>query len=141
VGRNEVGDYVRIDRETGCWVWARSVGTHGYGVAWDNRTRRKTTAHRYVYEILVGPIPAGLTLDHLCRNRLCVRPAHLEPVTHRTNIRRGTSPNIVASRTGVCRNGHRDWITRPNGDRLCRTCRDTRMRAWRIKRGSARVEA
>ena len=79
----------RVDTSPGpdsCWPWRGQVNRGGYGVA--RYKRRTTTAHRAIYRILVGPIPDGLELDHLCRNRLCVNPAHLEPVTHLENVRR-----------------------------------------------------
>jgi len=75
-----------------CWDWIGSTYHDGYGIVcigsiWDgNRTTRR--AHRVIYELLKGPIPEGLVLDHLCRNRKCVRPYHLEPVTQEENLRR-----------------------------------------------------
>lgn len=79
-----------VDLVTGCWNWNRRVCKAGYGMA----NRRGTgnppiMAHRLLYEIHVGMIPEGLEIDHLCRNRRCVNPAHLEPVTREENIRRG----------------------------------------------------
>lgn len=74
--------------EDGCWEWTGAKTAAGYG----QFTRRKEYAHRHAYEDLVGPIPEGLVIDHLCRNPSCVNPDHLEPVTQRENIRRGTSP-------------------------------------------------
>lgn len=72
----------------GCWLYAGAIEHNGYGaIMVDGRKKRK--AHRVVYEALVGPIPAGLDLDHLCRARNCVRPAHMEPVTRSQNLRRG----------------------------------------------------
>jgi hypothetical protein len=71
-----------------CWEWRGWRDRHGYGRIDVKRVSR--LAHRIAYEILIGPIPDGLELDHLCRNTSCVNPAHLEPVTHRENMGRGT---------------------------------------------------
>lgn len=87
----------RVRKTDGCWIWVGAVNSgNGYG-----RINR-TYAHRYAYELLVGPIPEGLQLDHLCRVPLCVYPAHLEPVTPRENIRRG----IKGVLTTHCPQGH-----------------------------------
>lgn len=69
-----------------CWEWIGARIAAGYGVFWNGRLN--TYAHRFAYELLVGPIPAGLTIDHLCRNTSCVNPAHMEPVTRAENNRR-----------------------------------------------------
>jgi hypothetical protein len=72
----------------GCWEWTGAMSrATGYGKATMNG--RSDGAHRIMYELIVGPIPTGLDLDHLCRNRICVNPAHLEPVTRSENVRRG----------------------------------------------------
>lgn len=84
----------------GCWEWTGSLNPAGYA-SWKNRA-----AHRTVYEMLVGPIPKGLVLDHLCRNTACVNPAHLEPVTNKTNILRGYSPYALNARKTHCPLGH-----------------------------------
>lgn len=84
-----IADYiqsrVQVD-EAGCWIWQLATSTSGYGVV--RLWRWRGYAHRYTYTHLVGPIPEGLQLDHLCRVRRCVNPAHLEPVTNHVNVLR-----------------------------------------------------
>lgn len=89
--RHFEGDYV-VDAN-GCWVWQRGMVANGYGAI--KRDGYQGVAHRWYYERDRGPIPNGLQLDHLCRNRLCVNPAHLEPVTQTENIRRGTGTKLT----------------------------------------------
>jgi hypothetical protein len=113
------------DPTTGCWIWAGAI-TAGYGRV--KRNGRTDMAHRVAYELHVGPIPAGLHLDHLCRNRACVNPAHLEPVTRRTNILRGVGPTATNFLKAQCVNGHDLAIARVTADgrRDCRLCRNIR---------------
>src|SRR3954447_25641265 len=94
-----------IESPSGCWEWSACLSTTGYGkVAHGGRS---SYAHRVAYEALVGPIPATLTLDHLCRVRRCVRPDHAEPVPNRENLRRGESPPAENGRKTHCaREGH-----------------------------------
>lgn len=108
---------------TGCWMFD-SLTTRGYGQFQHDRTH--VAAHRWAYQLLVGEIPDGLTLDHLCRVRACVNPWHLEPVPHRTNILRGEGPAAINARRTQCVNGHpftseNTYLT-PDGRRQCRTC-------------------
>lgn len=116
----------KVDRSNpdGCWPWIGYRNAGGYGRFHWGRTQQ---VHRIAYELLVGPIPDGLDLDHLCRNRGCVNPAHLEPVTNRENILRGqTLPASEIMRT-ECPYGHpytpENTYTNPRGQRHCRTCR------------------
>lgn len=109
--------------EEGCWVWSGWFDAYGYGGL--AVFGRSTKAHRFAYELLVGPIPDGLSLDHLCRNRGCVNPAHLEPVTRGENVRRGNNPSMVAHRTDTCLRGHSlldAYVVTKSGGRRCRTC-------------------
>lgn len=76
----------------GCWPWTRATSAKGYGKYMP--TTSHVGAHRVAYEYLVGPIPDGLELDHLCRNVLCCNPAHLEPVTHQENMRRAAAARV-----------------------------------------------
>ena len=94
---------VRQDDETGCWNWVGNT-SDGYGAL--RIDRKMVKAHRFAYELLVGPIPDGLQLDHLCRNRACCNPGHLEPVTDVENILRGEGPPAVNARKTHCIHGH-----------------------------------
>lgn len=120
----------------GCWLWTKKVGWQGYGVARVNG--RTVSAHRGAYELFVGPVPVGLVLDHLCRNRLCVRPDHLEPVTNAENIRRGQGGQHQRTKP-YCPQGHlydeANTHTNAKGHRYCRSCRreSSRRRYQRSK--------
>lgn len=84
----------KVDPETGCWIWLGGIDTLGYGREW-TRDAKTTLAHRRVYEKLVGKIPVNTELDHLCRNKACVNPKHLEPVPHNKNVQRGAKAKIT----------------------------------------------
>lgn len=77
----------KVQKTPGCWRWTGAIQSAGYGSIGLGEGR-VGSAHRVAYELLVGPIPPGLTIDHLCRNTWCVNPAHLEAVTHQENVRR-----------------------------------------------------
>jgi hypothetical protein len=122
-----------IEDGSGCWLWTAS-NTNGYGVIF--HYGRYAKAHRVVYETLIGPIPAGLQLDHLCRVTLCVNPKHLEPVTMQENIRRGSgNGSALWAPPTHCAKGHE--LTADNvyvtaaGKRLCKACKHGRDKAYR----------
>jgi hypothetical protein len=94
----------RVNIAGECWEWQGSIQSAGYGkFQQDGLT---ILAHRASYEAHVGPIPDGLQLDHLCRNRRCVNPSHLEPVTLRENVLRGEGPSAMQARQTHCIHGH-----------------------------------
>lgn len=119
-----------------CWLWTggKSHGYGNFGIARPNGSRKQVQAHRFAYELLVGPIPEGQVLDHLaerCGNKACVKvisdergPAHLEPVPHRINVQRAYADYVPAA---TCRHGHAYTAENthfdPRGNRICRTCR------------------
>lgn len=132
----------RVDARTGCWVWRGNLNEDGYGRLWQrvDGKRKLRYAHIVSYEFHVGPVPEGLELDHTCRNHACINPAHLEPVTHAENIRRGTSPAAVARGAEHCPQGHpydaANTYERPDGTgRGCRACngRTGRPNGWQQK--------
>lgn len=117
--------------ENSCWLW-QGTTSRGYGQMWDGH--RLNQAHRFAYELLRGPIPAGLHIDHLCRVRACVNPAHLEVVTCRENILRGESLPARNAQKTTCVNGHA--LTPENVEaygwkqrgRRCRMCVRAKLR-------------
>lgn len=114
----------RVLISNGCWYWTGHVNQKGYGLFWvDGRYVR---AHRFAYEYLIGDIPSGLTLDHLCRNRRCVNPAHLEPVSRGENVLRGIGISAENKRKTTCKHGHelvgRNLYITKSGHRQCLAC-------------------
>lgn len=115
-----------VARSDGCWEWIGYQSPDGYGkFQWEGGQ----LAHRFAYELLVGAIPDGLTLDHLCRNRGCVNPAHLEPVTQTVNKLRGVSFVAQQAAQTHCKRGHllsgdnvRLEKTKRGWSRRCKTC-------------------
>ena len=81
----EISDRIRVTPD-GCWRWTGSITNTGYGQVYAHGAQH--LVHRYTYSTLIGPIPEGMSLDHLCRVRACCNPDHLEPVTHAENMRR-----------------------------------------------------
>lgn len=118
--------------ENGCIVWTASGNGAGYGAMYLAKGKR-VLAHRWSYEHYVGPIPEGMHLDHLCRNRICVNPDHLEVVSHKVNVLRGTSPTAINATKTQCPDGHlydeANTILR-GGSRECKACRRERSRRY-----------
>jgi hypothetical protein len=113
----------------GCWLWTGQRTTWGYGVVVGMIAQTKTSAHRAMWEVLVGPIPDGLVLDHICRNRLCVNPTHLQVTSH------GNNAALGQRRKTRCPQGHpydeenTQWTL--EGYRHCRACnRERTMQAF-----------
>lgn len=135
---------VKPEDPNGCWTFlGKDVCQKGYsrialtppGVG----ERYHMQAHRVAYELTHGPIPEGLVLDHLCRNRGCVNPAHLEPVTHRTNVLRGESNAAKRARQQLCSRGHdlsdpAHGLVQANGCRRCLTCKRITDDAYNSRR-------
>lgn len=118
-----------ICRPDGCIVWIAGKTNKGYGLG--NKDGIKTTAHRLSYLINVGEVPNGMEIDHLCKNTLCINPKHLEAVTRKVNIGRGSK----AQQTH-CVNGHKftssnTYFKKSNGCRVCRQCAAIRARKLR----------
>jgi hypothetical protein len=107
-----------------CWNWTATTDSHGYGNF--RLSRSNVPSHRFAFVAFKGPIAEGLQLDHLCRNRACCNPLHLEPVTHRINTLRGNAPAAINAAKSACKHGHeftsRNTIRRKGGGRRCREC-------------------
>jgi len=135
----------KIEVDGDCWIFTGATDGDGrYGALYNGATQKVERAHRRAYELLVGTIPAGLVLDHLCRRTLCVNPDHLDVVTQRENILRGGWGSATNARKTHCNRGHEfdvdNTIVRPSG-RQCRECTRANARTYqRRRRAAARSE-
>ena len=136
---------ISIDINTGCWNWSNYIDAGGYGRIMFNN--HQESAHRVFYAWKKGKLPRGKSkiipqLDHLCKNRKCCNPDHLELVSFKENILRGNSPSAQHSKQLICKNGHilpsKPNLLRKNGktERVCLICQRINnrinMRKWRL---------
>jgi hypothetical protein len=135
----------KVSKTPTCWLWQGALYRSGYGAfRYEGQMR---VAHRFAYARLVAPIPDGLQLDHLCRVRHCVNPAHLEPVTARVNLLRGEGATAANAAKTRCEQGHEltpentyvvpPTQALPNGGRRCRTCKRQNDRAYKARKAVA----
>jgi hypothetical protein len=140
--------WAKVDKASGtwpvrgsgaCWMWLGKFSRDGYGRHWRTGEGDRR-AHRLTYELVKGPIPGGLDLDHLCRNKWCVNPDHLEPVTLAENNGRKDKLHQTGAYATHCKNGHA-W-DEPNtavryGRRYCRACGRNTTRAYKARMRAA----
>ena len=128
--------WTKVEKTEDCWLWTASKNADGYG-QFGRIDGKMVSAHRFAYELMVGPIPDGLAIDHLCRIRHCVNPEHLEAVTHRENCLRGIEAATDRARKTHCLRGHlfdEDNTYCPPEhpqERTCRKCKRIRQREYR----------
>jgi hypothetical protein len=134
--------WAKVNKSAGpgeCWPWTGATQARGYG-HFSPEHRRMVGAHRFAYELAVGPIAADLVVDHLCRNPICVNPAHLEAVTNRENLMRGNTLAAANAAKTHCPHGHEydaaNTHVNPQGRRLCRAC----AREWTRRHRQAKKE-
>jgi hypothetical protein len=136
--------WAKVDKSGECWEWKGAKNQDGYGM-FAPKTFRKSltargtgrlyTAHRFAYEDLVGPIDVRMVIDHLCRNRACVRPEHMQAVLPGVNTLRGYNPFAINGRKSHCHKGHEftpeNTYINPQDSRVCRECMRTSRRTGR----------
>lgn len=128
-----------IQKTETCWLWLNKpqAGGYGYtGAGWRKNKGQTCLAHRAVYILIKGPIPDGMVLDHLCRNKICVNPDHLEPVTRKENTYRCEyAPATINLQKTHCINGHELSganlrISKQTSERVCRACGRAKTTRW-----------
>lgn len=135
-----------IAKTDSCWLWQGYTNKKGYGSVRRRHIRAMPIpVHRYAYEQLVGKIPEGLYLDHLCRIPSCVNPEHLEPVTNKENVLRGVGISAKNAKKTHCLRGHEftsentyRWSGKPNG-RSCKKCLNLRVAEQRLRERTTKM--
>uniref|UniRef100_A0AAT9JAA2 ORF17 n=1 Tax=Nitrosopumilaceae spindle-shaped virus TaxID=3065433 RepID=A0AAT9JAA2_9VIRU len=128
---------IKIEQNGNCWQWIASKDPSGYGKFMLNK--KLISSHRISYELFKGEIPKGLQIDHLCRNRACVNPEHMEVVTQKENLRRGDKTNIGRNNRlkTHCPQGHeyiKENLVKSDPGRKCKICKNARDRILSKKR-------
>jgi hypothetical protein len=118
-----------FDAGTCCWLWRGKLDKDGYGQQFKvgsrtDNSRRMVRPHRFIFTELLEPIPEGLVIDHLCRNRACQNPFHMEPVTPRVNTQRGARANATHCKHGHLLSGDNLYVYAQGRKRACKTCRN-----------------
>lgn len=123
----------RIDPKTKCWIWEGKKLPAGYGILWDSEKHQHAYVHRLSFEIFKGKIVNEI--DHLCRNRACWHPDHLEDVLHKENLRRGNTFTARNLAKDTCKYGHKYNAINCRGTRRCKTCECIFAKKYRLQKG------
>lgn len=130
---------ISLDEQSDCWNYTGAIHRGGYGHI-GYKSARHMLAHRVSYNVFVGIIPDKMVLDHLCRNRKCVNPKHLEPVTQRQNLLRGEGIQAINAKKTKCLNGHDfDILFKYGNSRGCTKCNSDRNRKTYLRNKEKRL--